>query len=226
MVDKIELYERSSPTDAWSVQISGDTIPLSKRSIQTAEMALKTSALGDTKAERYIRLEQPSSVGHSIDLWDQKDFFQSIAFRFQIQLLLFGFCSAMIIFNFVVAFVTRAKIFAFNAATISSTMLIAIYMNGQGGNLFWPENPAYSFTVLVLGMGGLSLFATQFVSAFLENGSVKPSWLSANRWFGAVQFAIALVVIVTGITWLYAALLLIGLLSMMVQTLPRLYQHQ
>ncbi|MEP0643189.1 7TM diverse intracellular signaling domain-containing protein, partial [Parasphingorhabdus sp.] len=217
MVDKIELFERAHGSEHWTISTTGDTIPVSKRAMQTAEMALKLSTDPTQKAERYIRLEQPSSVSHSIDVWEESAFIQSAELRFHVQLLLFGFCGAMIAFNLVVALVTRTKLFAFNAGTISSTMLIAIYMNGQGGFLLWPESPDISFFMLVLGMGTLSLFATQLVSAFLENGSIRSSWLRANRWFGVAQLLIALAVILSGSQSIYAGLLLIGLLSMGLQ---------
>ena len=217
MADKIELYEQTAEDEIWSVSVTGDTIPVSMRSLDVAEMALKLSSSGSADRQNYIRLEQPSNVSHSIDIWREKEFTKSAQRRFQIQLFLFGFCGAMIAFNLVVAIVMRTGLFAFNAGTIFSTLLIAIYMNGQGGFLLWPENPDLSFVVLVLGMGMLSLFATQFVSAFLENGSVKTRWLNANRYFGVFQFTIALFVIVSGSQLIYAALLLIGLLSMGVQ---------
>lgn len=214
MVDKIELFERTGPVRAWTIQTTGDTFPLSRRPLKTAELGLRLRDSSGSGLERIVRLEQPSSVTHSIDNWSPSGFTDSSDQRFQVQLLLFGFCSAMVLFNFIVSIVSREKIFAFNAATISCTIMIAIYLTGQGGYLLWPESPEWSYISLVLAMGGLSLFATQFISTFLENGSVRQSLLTFNKWFGAAQFSTALVVLATNWHWLYAALLLVGLFSM------------
>ncbi len=217
MIDRVQLYEREVGAVRWTVQTTGDTIPVSRRPMQVAEMAIRLDPQLHGDVERYMRFQQPSSVAFSIDVWTIDRFGESADRRFLVQLLLFGFCGAMIVFNFVVAFVTREKIFAFNAATISCTMIIAIYLTGQAGYYIWPESPQWSYITLVLAMGGLSLFATQFISTYLESGPANPKLLRFNRWFGAAQFATSVVIVFTWSEWLYALLLVVGLFSMAYQ---------
>ena len=215
IVDRATLYERAAGEGGdWSVQVAGDTVSLSQRAMPVAEMAFPLASGPPGAVERYLRLEQPSSVAFSLDLWKPDAFLLSIERRLIVQILLFGFCAAMIAFNFVVTAVTRERIFAFNAATITCTMVIAIYLTGQAGVYLWPEDQRWNYILLVLAMGGLSLFATQFISSFLESGPTPRRLLTFNRWFGAAQFAISLVVIATTSHGLYATLLLIGLFSM------------
>ncbi|MEZ5694487.1 MAG: 7TM diverse intracellular signaling domain-containing protein [Altererythrobacter sp.] len=215
MVDRATLFERPSASRGeWSEQLTGDTVSLSQRAMPTAEMAFELAPGAAGTIDRYLRLEQPSSVAFSIDVWKPADFARSTERRLIVQILLFGFCAAMIVFNFVVALVTRERIFAYNAATISCTMVIAIYLTGQAGVYLWPQDQEWNYIALVLAMGGLSLFATRFISAFLAGGPINPRLLTFNRWFGAAQFAVSVLVLILMSHSLYAGLLLVGLLSM------------
>jgi len=207
LADEITLYERQG--DVWSIKKTGDTIALSQRSLNSGAMALRLNQSKNNDIERYVRISQPSTATYSLHLWSEDGFAKSIQQRLLIRLVILGFCSAMLAFNLVVALITKEDAFAYNAATVFCLIIAAIYLSGEGGYWLWPESPEWSNWSLIFSLGGLSLFATRFISSILKESSLSEKLLRYNRWQGTLLFLISMVVIATDSLWAHALMMLL-----------------
>lgn len=186
VADEIILYERGADDELWSQEVSGDTVALSDRSMQTAELAFRLKQGEAETTQRFIRIRQPSNVTYTVEAWSVDAFQQSVRQRFNMRLILFGFCGAMIFFNLIVSLITREKVFAFNALTVCAIVVLAAYTSGQGGAWLWPEAPAWSNRSLLIGLSGVCLFSPLFVSTYLQDSSLNKQLLRVNCWVGAM----------------------------------------
>ncbi|MEZ5726834.1 MAG: 7TM diverse intracellular signaling domain-containing protein [Burkholderiaceae bacterium] len=79
--------------------------------------------------------------------------------------LLFGFVLAIVLFNLLISVIAKDRVFAMNALTVSSVVLLDVYLSGYGVAHFWPN--AWSNTLFNVGLGTTCVLAAMFIREFL-----------------------------------------------------------
>ena len=205
--DRITLFEHVPQSGKWYVQRTGDTVPFSRRSMQVPEMALKLRAQLPENSERYLKIEQFSRVDYRVTVWNEADFLKTSELHRYLRLLIFGFCTAMILFNLMLSLLSRDPLFASNAITIACLVLLAGYLSGSLGYWLFPEAPQWNNRILLLSIGGAMMFGSFFTSAFLGRRSLPPHVMLLNKAYGISAVLIALVAAISLNPFLHGVLL-------------------
>ena len=171
IVDEAKLYE---PTvDGWKVSRTGDTVEPEGVALSEPQMAFALTVDIDPSQARYLRVTQPNLISFGLSAWEPEPFHDELDRRRMVQMLLLGFISAIIAYNIVVSTLTRDIVFALNALTIISLVVVDLYLSGLGAHYIWPRN--LSNMMLVIGLMCTSVFGASFISYFLFSNVFHPS---------------------------------------------------
>lgn len=214
MVDEAELYERRPGTDDWIISRGGDSIASSGQALPVPRIAFLLSEEAPPETERFLRVVQPTTIRFGLKAWDPQAFRADFERRRLVRTLSLGFIAAIVIYNLVVSLVARDGVFALNAVTIVSLLVIDLYLTGVGALYLWPRS--VSNLMLNLGLAGTTIFGALFIRQFLKvsaGGSVPARPLLVL----AALAGVAAAMLVTGIItpyWLPQTALLLCVILM------------
>lgn len=172
MVDEATLYERWPGTDEWIIARSGDSVPPSGQALPVPRTAFILSEAASLETERFLRIVQPTTIRFGLKAWDPQAFRTDFERRRLIRVLSLGFIAAIVIYNLVVSLIARDGVFALNAVTILSLVLVDLYLSGIGAFYLWPRS--ISNLMLNLGLAGATVFGALFISRFLAVDAGRP----------------------------------------------------
>lgn len=203
LVDAAVLYRCEGLVPVETGMMAGDSLPFSVRPLKRLELAFPVGEV--TASDRFVlAITQNALISTDVYLQDRADFERALQRRLTVRLFLLGAVSGLILYNTVLSFVARNRTFLFNALTISSMLLLDIYLSGIGAAYLWPEQPWLSNVVLGFALSGPALFAPFYLYSFLE-----------NRPFSAIRRS--------PLYWLWPAAALAGLVAMLVVPLWPVY---
>ena len=173
LVDEADLYLFDPATRQWNVMRSGDTRPVSVRPLVSARIAFPVPA-SPQPAEFYLRIRQPTAVGVS---FVSQDAFRAATLRTAVvRAALLGAVIVMILFNLILSVAARDSGFFLNAGTISSLVLLDLYLSGVGSAYLWGESPHLSNHLISVALLATAFFGGLFFYAFLRDPAKPRSW--------------------------------------------------
>lgn len=179
IVDEATLFELTE--EGWATSKTGDTVHPDGVALAVPQMAFALTVDIEPASARYLRVTQPNSISFGLQAWEPEAFFDDLDRHQIVQMLLLGFITAIVVYNFVVSVLTRDIVFALNAVTILSLVTIDLYLSGLGAHYIWPRT--YSNIILVIALICTTVFGALFISRFLftdiYHASARPLLLIA-----------------------------------------------
>ncbi|MGP1354522.1 MAG: sensor histidine kinase [Parasphingopyxis sp.] len=216
MPDRAVLYEPAPGAFDWREQQTGDTLRADDRAYPAAQPAFRLTPDLPGPGDRFLKIEQPNWLNFRLQAWHEEDFRAYIDRAQIIRILALGFCGAIIFYNLVVSVLARDRIFAFNAMTILSLVLLDAYLTGTGGYWLWPDAPWLSNIVLALSIGMTIFFGSQFIGLMLRHGQAGPHTLAQIRWSGYAALGLGLSAIILPYWWPLIPLVLLAVAFVLV----------
>ncbi len=166
-LDEATLYVQTDGSQDWTRYRTGELVPIDERAIRSPFMALPLPPdLSD--APIFIRIVQPTRVTISLRAWETPAFRAMQAGDMTFKTFLFGFLCATIIYNGLVAFLLRDSAFLFNALSISSLLILSLYLSGYGAAYVWAAWPQWSNFFSQASIGLASVFGSFFMWIFVR----------------------------------------------------------
>lgn len=167
VLDDVTLFARTEGAQDWTRYRTGEIVPIADRAIKSPFMALPLPAnLAD--ATLFIRIVQPTRLSISISAWDTAAFQAMRSADMTFKTFLFGFLCATIIYNGLVAFLLRDSAFLLNALSISSLLVLALYLSGYGAAYVWSGIPGWSNFFSQASIGLAVVFGGFFMWTFVR----------------------------------------------------------
>ena len=159
----------------------GDSLPFSVRTIRRPEIAFPLRQVS-TSDRFVIAVTQDALISTSIGLQDAATFAQVSERRLTIRLFLLGAVTGLVLYNTMLSYVARNATFLFNALTITSMLMLDIYLTGVGAAYLWPEHPWLSNRLLGLALAGPSLFSPFYLYSFMEDRPLEAFFRMPRYW--------------------------------------------
>lgn len=166
MVDRAVLYESAPGRSEWRISVAGDSVARAGNALDVPQIAFALSSDLGPETVRYLQVTQPNTVEYGLTLWDRDSFERANERERTLFLLLLGFIAAIALYNLAVSFVAREPVFALNAMTIVSLIVVDLYLSGIGVLHLWP--PHLSNPILNIALAGTILFGATFMATFLS----------------------------------------------------------
>ncbi len=161
-LDDVTLYARSESQNGWIVARTGDMIPIAEKTLRSPFMALPLPETGSDPAV-YIRVDQQTAVAISIYQWSAADFQAFQDDDWAMKSYLYGFISAMILYNIFVSLAVRDAAFLANALAVGSLLTASLYLSGYGATYVWHAWPGWSNAIQMAAF----FFTVNFGSLFM-----------------------------------------------------------
>lgn len=178
VVDRIDVYTKADSDTSWTRSTTGDTVSADVRSLASPFMVLPL-AEGFDPQNVYARIVMPAKVTIRARQWAAEAFDAMQERDKSLKFFLFGFVSAVVLYNIVVTFVVRDPVFLVNACCIASLLVLSLYLSGYGVIYVWASAPQYSNTVLCFSMMSAVIFGGLFLYLFLQQSEHGGRWLGA-----------------------------------------------
>lgn len=188
VLDEITLFTKSTEQDDWIRVRTGDMVGSSEKWLTSPFMALPLPAY-DTASTVYIRIVQTTVVTIRLSSWPSEDFLTMQAHDIALKVFLLGIVSAMIFYNALVALLIRDVAFLANAITVSSLLILSLYLSGYGTTYVWPQWTGWSNTIQIAALLGSIVFGSYFLWTFVR----KDKGLASIPWPFVVAPVLAIV---------------------------------
>lgn len=163
----------------------GDTLPFAERALPHRQINFELD-LPPGRSRLLVRTQTRDPFLVAMSLWERGAFFHADADEAAYFGVLYGAMGALLLFNLVLYFSVRERVYAAYVAYLAVFTLMHATYNGHAFGLFWPHAPAWAnwahstFIYLFLLAG---LF---FTVSFLELRSLLPAAYRQARAFVAV----------------------------------------
>jgi len=164
VVDEAVLYEEMQD-GGWRISQTGDSVPPTGRALPIARMAFELSDEARPEAKRFLKVTHPIITAVGLTAWDPVSFRKDFERRRLVQTLLLGFVIAIVIYNIVISVIVRDKVFAWNAAVITSLIVVDLYLSGVGAAWLWPKT--LSNVILNVALFGVVFLGAKFLRSFV-----------------------------------------------------------
>lgn len=175
MVDEAVLYVRNPETGSVRISRLGDTIPVSSRDLISARLAFPLTE-ADSGAELYMKVLQPTQIVLRFDRMAETYFSMLEGRMNTLRAFLIGGILIIILYNLVLSAITRDATFLFNCLTISSLLLLDLYLSGLGAAYLWGDYPWLSNLLLPFSLSGPVIFGCVFFYLFVRERNETGFW--------------------------------------------------
>ncbi|MCE5181477.1 MAG: response regulator [Betaproteobacteria bacterium] len=171
---------------ARQVYEGGDSLPFKHRAIPHRQINFElTLPPGRNRLLVRTQTRDPFLVG--MTLWERSAFFESDSWESKYLGLIYGAIGAMLLFNLVLFFSVREKIYAAYVGYLSGFLLMHTTYNGHMFPLLWPDSPAWGNWAHSIFIYLFLLAGVFFAIYFLD---LRTRQFHAYRW--AVGFILAM----------------------------------
>lgn len=168
IVDEATAYFKTEFSAAWSETTTGDLVPMAARGLAHPLMVLPLgNRLPGTPI--YIQVAQPVMTTLSLSAWQSPAFDAMDRIDHLFKTFLSGILFATIVYNAFVGVLLRSAVFLFNALTISTLLLLALYLSGYGAAYIWDAKPQWSNAILLLAVCSGVVFGSAFFWGILRD---------------------------------------------------------
>lgn len=151
---------------AGEIQWVGDTLAFSGRHVQTF---LAAFALDDPDPDTtyLLMVDQPAAISFRIEAFLPEDHVKTARQQLLLHVAFSSAIAFMVLYNLALSVLARMPTFLFNALTVSSMLVLNLYLTGIGSAYLWPQTPSVSNAIVVLALAGPTLFAPFYIYRFV-----------------------------------------------------------
>ncbi|QGX99487.1 hypothetical protein EI983_14905 [Roseovarius faecimaris] len=174
----------------------GEAFPASRRVFATPLIAFPLAA-PHAETTYLLHVVQGAALAFPLIVQTREGFLSDTDKRLKLHIAFTSIIAFMVMYNIILSALTGQPAFVFNALTIASFLLLGLILNGLGALYLWPERPALTNPLVIVGLSGATLFAPFYVFRFLvpEDQPLLASGLRLLIWpvVSAVLVLLALV---------------------------------
>lgn len=171
-LDRVELYVSSGA--GFERQLSGDLLPFTARPFPHRNLVFPIELPPDVASTIYLRVESQGTVSVPARLWQPEALWQHDHQVYSVFSLYFGMVMALALFNLLLYFLLRDRLYLIYVAFAASMAVGLSAMHGFGGQFLWPHWAWWTNVSLPAGMGVTGFFATMFARDFLSTAVKLP----------------------------------------------------
>ncbi len=215
MVDEAVLHVRNPVTGSVRISRLGDTVPVSSRELVSARLAFPLTE-ADTGADLYMQIVQPTQIVLRFNGMAEKYFSMLEGRMDTLRAFLIGGILIIILYNLVLSAITRDATFLFNCLTISSLLLLDLYLSGIGAAYLWGDFPWLSNLLLPISLSGPVIFGSIFFYLFVRERNETGFWHQGIFFVLPVLSVLALLSLIFAPYWIIQpVILLLGIAVML-----------
>ena len=148
---------------------SGDSIPASRRPVESSEVALPVAAAEST-FRLVLETRQPALLTTPVKIMAADAFETRSRQQLMTRLFQYGGILAIVGYNLMLGWLVGHWTYLFNALNTFAMLMLDLYLSGVGPTFVWPEQTWLSNAVMVLSEAGPGIFGVLFVYHFLHPG--------------------------------------------------------
>jgi signal transduction histidine kinase/CheY-like chemotaxis protein len=178
-LDRVELFTRQG--DKLIHQKMGDLLPFSTREYSHRNLVFPVEITPGTEQSFYLRVSSEGSLTLPLKLWSTTALHTNDQAIYSIFALYFGMLLALGLYNLLLFFSLRERIYLTYVATVSGMIVAQLSIFGLGNQFIWPNFPAWGNIALPFGFCATGFFGAQFAREFLDTKSKAPRFDKALR---------------------------------------------
>ncbi len=177
--DKVALLPCRNGRATGPLQMAGDTLPFSVRDIKTPQVAFALDH-PEPGSSYLLHIVQEAALAMPIVAEERDSYFKAANRRLLLHAALCTAVAFMILYNLTLSLLSRMPAFLFNGLSTAGVLVLNIYLTGLGAAYFWPNHPAFSNMVLLIGLSMPVMFSPFFIYRFIAPPDVP--LLQAMPW--------------------------------------------
>lgn len=191
-IDRIEFFARQG--DRLIRQQAGDLQPYSGRPYPHRNLVFPVELSPGAEQTVYLRVSSEGSLTLPLKLWSADALHAEDQRSYSVLALYFGMLLALGLYNLLLYFSLRDRIYLTYVACLSAMVVAQASMLGLGNQFLWPNSPAWGNVALPIGFCMTGFFGAVFSRQFLDTRQFSPGF---DRAILFLQFAFVLAVLVT-----------------------------
>lgn len=142
----------------------------------------------------YLRVQSQRDLTVPLRIWTSRSFMKAVQHDLSLQFLYYGALLVLCIYNVIVAFFVRDKLFLIYAAYVLTIGLGMFAGNGYGRVFLWPDQPAFDTVAqsAFFAMSGAFLLLTRGFIGKKPDGSFERVWAWSSVFFAGIAAAMVL----------------------------------
>jgi diguanylate cyclase (GGDEF)-like protein len=155
---------------------SGDQIPFSARPVAHGNFVFPLTFSAGQDSDVFIRITSSGTLTVPATLWMSDDFARHSELNYALLSIYFGWLFALGLYNLMLFFSTRDRVFLAYVAFVLSFALASLAYTGLAAQFLWPEFPRWADVALIVGLVLTVLLGANFTRQFLHTMS-GPQWI-------------------------------------------------
>lgn len=173
-VDEIKLYTRHG--SAVIEETSGDLQIFSSRPFAHRNLIFPVDLTPDSEQTLYLRVSSQGSLTLPLTLWSPEALHTHDQVAYSAMALYFGMLLALGLYNLLLFFSLRDRIYLSYVAAIFSMALAQLGILGIGNQYFWPNTPVWGNLSLPFSFCLTGFFGAMFTRQFLNTRRSSPAF--------------------------------------------------
>lgn len=154
---------------------TGDSLPFRQRPIEQPNFVFPLDIKTDKTYSIYLHVQTTSSLQLALSLQTESNFWQGIAAESVATSAFYSILLSMLLYNFVIFFIVRARSYLFYVLYLASFTLFMASIHGWGYQYLWPNSPKIHELSVVFLIGPVIIFSALFSSTFLRLATIRPA---------------------------------------------------
>ena len=146
---------------------AGDEFAAADRPFISSFIAFPLVDAHDPASTYLLLIVQKAALAVPFSIQTIPDFQADSERRLKVHIGFISVISFMVVYNMILAILTKMPAFIFNALMMSALLLHGINLSGVGATYLWPHWPALSNAFVPLALSGPTLFAPFYVYRFI-----------------------------------------------------------
>jgi len=130
--------------------VMGHSVPFGSRPIEHRNLIFPVHLPANKSVTVYFRVRGESTVLFPLTLWEERDFWQNEQLLLLCQALFFGLMGVMIIYNALIAWGTKDKVYLLYVCLISMTTMFQAIYRGFAFQFIWPNFPSLNAQIMAV----------------------------------------------------------------------------
>jgi diguanylate cyclase (GGDEF)-like protein len=172
-LDRVEVY-LPRPDGGFDMLMAGDLQPFSDRPFPHRNLVFPIRVNPGSSETIFLKVVSQGSVTVPVRLWQQEALHREDQSVYAKLFLYFGSLLALGIYNLLLYFSTRDKIFIAYVAFVSAMAVSQMSLNGVGNQFLWPDWPQWGNVAYATGTAATGLFGALFSRIFLDTRTHFP----------------------------------------------------
>ena len=192
-LDEVKLFTRQG--NDLIEKTAGDHQPFSARPFSHHNLIFPVDLVPGSAQEIYLRVRSEGSLTLPLTVWSPSALHTHDQSVYAILSIYFGMLVAWGIYNLLLYFSLRERIYLSYVACLSGLVVAQVSMLGLGNQFLWPESPVWGNVAFPVGFCLAGYFGAMFTRQFLNTRKYSPTFDKLFNFLQAACIGAALITV-------------------------------